>query len=254
MTKTAGSIIVKICHRKVIRVQRGNNDSILSAERKGSLATCPNFSGKDLMFKSYGKNIKWSSLILEMISVVFAILFALWVNQIQQNYDNQQKAKDQQLRIQAEVSRNLAVLEPHFVRNDNLLRSAQELIEERKSPQPGNGPQYVTLGYSFNSLENTEWEVAKLTGVIAHMKSDDISSLSNIYLDQALYSDHWSSFTKKFALGSLDINSTKETNEYLGAIQFTNSVSTRLIDRYKRYLELHAVKTDSLGLRPETAH
>jgi len=72
------------------------------------------------------------------------------------------------------------------------------------------------------------------------LESNDISILSNIYLDQELYSDHWSSFTKKFALGSLDINSTKETNEYLGAIQFTNSVSSRLIDNYKRYLELPA--------------
>jgi len=158
------------------------------------------------------------------------------------------------LRIQAEVSRNLAALEPHFVRNDNLLKSAQELIAEKKSPQQGSGPQYVTLGYSFNLLENTEWEVAKLTGVVAHIKSDDISILSNIYLDQALYSDHWSSFTKKFALGSLNINSTQETNEYLGAIQFTNSVSTRLIDRYKRYLELHEVKTDSFVIRGETTN
>jgi len=206
------------------------------------------------MITRHVRNIRWSSLVLEMFSVVFAILFALWVNQIQQNHDNQQKAKDQQLRIQAEVSRNLAALEPHFVRNDNLLKSAQELIAEKKSPQQGSGPQYVTLGYSFNLLENTEWEVAKLTGVVAHIKSDDISILSNIYLDQALYSDHWSSFTKKFALGSLNINSTQETNEYLGAIQFTNSVSTRLIDRYKRYLELHEVKTDSFVIRGETTN
>jgi len=179
-------------------------------------------------------------MILEMLSVIFAILVALWVNQIHQDHENGNRAKVQQQRIQEEVSRNLAQLEPHFVRNHDLLISAQKLIEEMANPQPNSGPQYVTLGYSFNSLDNTEWEVAKLTGVIAHLESNDISILSNIYLDQELYSDHWSSFTKKFALGSLDINSTKETNEYLGAIQFTNSVSSRLIDNYKRYLELPA--------------
>ncbi len=206
------------------------------------------------MNKKFVKNIKWSTLLLEMISVVFAILLALWVNQIHQNYDNKNKATDQQQRILEEVSRNLAALEPHFTRNDSLLISARYLIEERKNLLQDDGPQYFTLGYSFNSLENTEWEVAKLTGVIAHMESDDIAILSNIYLDQALYSDHWISFTKKFALGSLNLNSTKETNEYLGAIQFTNSVSTRLIERYKRYLELHAVKTDSFGRRPGTTN
>lgn len=199
------------------------------------------------MIRNLIKNIKWSTLVMEMISVVFAILLALWVSQIQQNYDNGNKAKTQQKRILAEVNRNLLLLEPHFIRSEKVLVSARKLIEEKKNVQPGSGPQYVTLGYSFNSLENTEWEVAKLTGVIAYMESEDISVLSNIYLDQELYSDHWTSFTKKFALGSLNINSTKETNEYLGAIQFTNSVSIRLIDRYKRYLELHSVETDSSG-------
>jgi len=179
-----------------------------------------------------------------MIGVVFAILVAVWVSQIQQDYEDKNKAHAQQKRILEEVRRNLQELDPHFVRNVDLLISARKLIEEMKNLQQDPGPQYVTLGYSFSSLENTEWEVAKLTGVISHMESDDISILSNIYLDQALYSDHWSSFTKKFALGSLDINSTSETNEYLGAIQFTNSVSTRLIDRYKRYLQLHAEETD----------
>ena len=190
------------------------------------------------------RNIKWSSLIMEKGSVVFAILVALWVNQFQQDYENKNKAKEQQKRILEEVGQNLRVLEPHFARNDNLLISARKLIEEKKNREQDPGPQYVTLGYSFGSLESTEWEVAKLTGVIIYMESDDISILSNIYLDQALYSDHWSSLTKKFALGSLDINSTKETNEYLGVIQFTNSVSTRLIDGYKRYLELHTVEID----------
>jgi len=175
---------------------------------------------------------------------VFAILVALWVNQFQQDYENKSKAKEQQERILEEVRQNLRGLEPHSARNDNLLISANKLIEDKKNREQDTGPQYVTLGYSFSSLKSTEWEVAKLTGVIAHMESDDISILSDIYLDQALYSDHWSSFTKKFALGSLDINSTKDTNEYLGAIQFTNSVSNRLINGYKRYLGLHAVEID----------
>ena len=54
----------------------------------------------------------------------------------------------------------------------------------------------------LHPLENTEWEVVKLTGTIAHMSPDIISKLSQIYLAQKLYGEHWIEFTKQFASGN----------------------------------------------------
>jgi hypothetical protein len=197
------------------------------------------------MLKKLIQNIKWSSLILEMLGVIFAILVALWVNQLGQDYENRSKAIEHQLRINQEVRRNQAILEPHATSNLERLSSARKLIEQHSAKTQNDDEYFVTLGYSFSPLDKTEWDVAKLTGALAHMKPEVIAALSQIYLNQDLYAEHWINFTKKFALGNVDINNKQETNEYLGSIQFSTMTSSRLLEHYQEYLQLNSAPTSS---------
>lgn len=198
------------------------------------------------MIKKLLSKISWSNLMLEVFSVILAILLALWVNQYQQQKEQKENANIQLKRITKEVKRNLNSLYLHNEKNNERLSYSRKLINDLKGKSLDNSERIISLGYSFTQLENTEWEVAKLTGTIAQMEADTISVLSQIYLAQKLYGNHWAEFIKQFASGNIDIQDRKETDKYLGAIQFSTMTSNRLIGYYDQFIEHVSVKENNL--------
>ncbi len=189
------------------------------------------------MLRKKLNEINWSTLFLEVFSVILAILLALWVNQYQQEKEDRKNALIHLTRITEEVKRNLESLNPHYNKNKERLFYSRKLINDFEGKVLSNDDRIISLGYSFTPLENTEWEVAKLTAAIADMEPDIISNLSQIYLAQNLYGEHWAEFTKQFASGNVDIQDRKETDRYLGSIQFSTMASSRLINYYEQFLK-----------------
>ncbi len=190
-----------------------------------------------IMMRKILRDIKWSTLLLEIFSVILAILLALWVNEYQQEKEDEENAIIHLKRITDEVSRNLNTLSPHNNANNKRLISLRKMISSFEGKLLSDDERIITVGYSFDPLENTEWEVVKLTGIIAHMEPDVISTLSQIYLAQELYIEHWTEFTKQFASGNVDFMDRRETDRYLGSIQFSSMTSKRLIQYYKHFLK-----------------
>ncbi|MCW8875502.1 MAG: hypothetical protein OQJ89_02045 [Kangiellaceae bacterium] len=189
-----------------------------------------------MIIKKLLKDIKWSNLVLEIFSVIFAILLALWVNEYQQEKENLAKAQKHLARIQEEVKQNLKILEHHNPLNKEKLNDLQNLTARLSGKKLPNGADRLTVGYSFAPLANTEWEIAKLNGTIAHIDAEQITLLSQIYLAQHLYQEHWIEFTKRSSSGKVTITNPEATDEYLGSLKFSVITSDRLIDYYNNFL------------------
>lgn len=121
----------------------------------------------------------------EILSIIFAVLFALVVNEWRQNSNNQALGQSSLNKIIIEIKSNQEQLANSIISQQKLIGKLDSLllILDQKDPEI-SGPKY-----SFSFLEQTAWEAAKTTKAIEYIDIDVISRITKVYTTTKLYND-----------------------------------------------------------------
>lgn len=126
-------------------------------------------------------------LVLEIFSVIFAVILALLVNEWRQNKANQRIANNAMKNVVKEIYDNRAKVDSVLVKHKEMLPildSLKQAIIKRADDDTSS----ISFGnISLEVLSNTAWTTIKSTEVINFMDFSKIMEISELYEVQSFY-------------------------------------------------------------------
>lgn len=164
------------------------------------------------------KKLNFSKLIFEFISISFAVLIALFVNQWREDYNNDKLGEKAVYNIQEELKENKGIMVQLVPYHKSVLSDIDSLIiisEKDKINTDKINSIELTL------ISSSAWEMAKMTKAIFYMDFDDVNNLAKVYNLQTYYE----SIVKQYILKNSynyhddqDVESAKSTKQFLETI------------------------------------
>ncbi len=139
------------------------------------------------------KKLNLQRLIFEFISVSFAVLIALLVNQWREDYNNNKLAEMAIYNIKQEIQENKDVMDILIPSHKSILSKIDSIIvrkEKYNSIVDSNISINVTL------ISSSAWEMAEITNAIFYLDFDDANKMAKVYNLQSYYE----SIIKQFIL------------------------------------------------------
>lgn len=132
--------------------------------------------------------------LVEVVSVVFAVLLALGLNHWREAANDQQLADNALYNIIVEIKKNVRELETEMDDYQVALDSLQAEFDRVE-----NGQEFTkSFGYSHPLLNNAAWNTANSTGAVKDIDPEILMALSEIYIYQEMYLDNGFSYFKEF--------------------------------------------------------
>ncbi len=187
----------------------------------------------------FDKIIK-SRFVIEIGSIIFSVLLALWVNEWQSSIKTKNLAREQTIRILNEIQANKVELESVMADNKARLDS---LLAFQKRKEWWNSKKYSVnefgWGYNAAELNKTVWETTLLLNVAPAMDADLLSALSEIQGLQRLYEEFSLDLMRKFAAETAllkdNLRSAIEKHKY--NLFIAQEFSGQLLKKYDQFLE-----------------
>lgn len=139
------------------------------------------------------KKIPFKRLLLEIVSVVFAVLLALGVNEWRKNLENEQLSQQALANIAQEIEANKSDIVKGLAEHKRLssyLDSTLKAYNNMPQENVKRVKKSFRFSYEHSVLNNTAWNSAQITQAVKFMDYETISALSTIYELQAIYKDH----------------------------------------------------------------
>ena len=140
-----------------------------------------------------------NKLIFEFISVSFAVLIALFINEWNSNNNNERLAERAMDNIRAELEDNQEILFGIVPNHKAVLYSIDSLINIIE----GNDISIDSIkSINFKLISSSSWEMAALTQAISYMDIDVVTNLAKVYNFQTYYESIVKDFVLKSAYDS----------------------------------------------------
>jgi hypothetical protein len=123
-------------------------------------------------------------LFVEVVSVIFAVLVALAVDELRQDHAQRQQAEAARTAVLAEVHSNLDELRRTRPSLDSL---ETRLAGIRDSPEGGRSPRGDSLRLDLPEFSDAAWRTAQMTQATAHLPLPWLIRVSRAYETQGLY-------------------------------------------------------------------
>lgn len=139
------------------------------------------------------KRLNIQRLIFEFISVSFAVLIALLVNQWREDHNNSELAEKAIYNIKQELQENKDVMDILIPSHKSILSHIDSIIRRKEkniSTMDSNISIDVTL------ISSSAWEMAEITNAIFYLDFDDANKMAKVYNLQSYYE----SIIKQFIL------------------------------------------------------
>ena len=131
-------------------------------------------------------------LTFEFISILFAVLLALFLNQCKEDRKNYKLAKQSETLIIDEMRRNLKDLQDIQQGNQKRLKSFLEWKKRyKKNPKTDYTPLF---GFNHALLRDDGWQSAVLYQAVPHMRKDFIKNVTEAYSLQRFYMSYAESY------------------------------------------------------------
>jgi len=162
------------------------------------------------------KKLNYSKLIFEFISVSFAVLFALFVNQWREDHNNGVIADKAIVNIKAEIIENRDVINDAISNHKFVLSQIDSLF---KSSEISKSDINSIKNLEVNLLSSSSWEMAQVTKAIFYIDFNKSNVLAKVYSFQSYYE----SIVKQYVLGNFydrgqDLESLKITQQFIKSI------------------------------------
>jgi hypothetical protein len=174
---------------------------------------------------------------IEMFSVIFAVILALFINESQNDKYNKHLAETAFNNIKTECESNKTKLESMLKSHDSILYVFDSVITQLEN----TGKVTIVLSeFTLEQLSDAAWEATKYTNAINYMDFKLIMDISSIYDLQKMYQKLVDDFYDDRLLTSRDdtvedkISQIYKFHSYLG--RFTD-FGHQIIDEYASLIE-----------------
>lgn len=127
-------------------------------------------------------------IIAEMAGILFAILLALWVDEVRSDWKLKILEKESTLRIFDEISSNIKEIETSLAVNREIITEVSAAFESIDF-KDGSQRKEHQFHYQFAEPRYTAWNTAQITGATSVMEVELLYDLSDIYSIQAMYTE-----------------------------------------------------------------
>lgn len=187
------------------------------------------------------RNISFSQLIIEFISVVFAVLLALGLNAYKEAANAKKEAIKLKQAIIQECKNNLSKLDSVTVNNKAYLDYLDSLVQI--GPSYTKGTFYFT--FEFQHLTNGAWTIAQNNPAVNELEQQFLMDAADLYQGQEFYKSFAFSVFEKVGPMIIDYERLKAANlaqsmHYNISVLF-NSIS-ELKKGYQEFLEKYDQK------------
>lgn len=128
------------------------------------------------MKKDFGK------IAVEFLSIVFAVLLALALNSLKQQYDLKKESKLLTAKIIKESHKNMVLLDSVNITNANFKLYLDSLLDS-----PTDSLTTFTLGFSNELLSSSAWVYTQNANSYTHLNSDFLDDAIELYEMQGYY-------------------------------------------------------------------
>ncbi len=157
-------------------------------------------------------------LLIEFVSVVFAVLLALGLNSYKQRMDARQDARNIKASILTECRENLRKVDSVLKNNGEYSEYLDSLIQ--LDPEAVTG---VAFAYNFELLTSSAWEFAQNNPAVNNIEQQFILDAADIYQALDFYTDFATSFFKNM---SIFLSQQNQLREYDMALAMYYSIGT----------------------------
>lgn len=173
-----------------------------------------------------------SRILIEFLSIAFAVFLALLVNQWKENRHNKKLAEVSLENIRLEINNNKNTIEEMLPMHEKIivkLDSLQVLVENNIVIDSND------LNINFQLISNTAWDAAQLTQAIAYIDVETVMDISMLYKLQ----DYFQNFVKEYISKSIydtDFSITNDLKEIKAAKKFFQliiRIENNLLEFYK---------------------
>ncbi len=163
------------------------------------------------------KSINFNHLIFEFISVSFAVIFALFVNQWREDYNNQKLAEKSITNISEELKENKETLTQLIPKHKALIVSIDSLLAIAKTDSIDKN---TLNAVEITLISSSAWEMAKITKAVYFIDFDEVNNLAKVYNLQAYYESIVKQYILKNSLSNsnVDLESLNKVKVFLEAI------------------------------------
>lgn len=141
------------------------------------------------------KRLNIQRLISEFISVSFAVLIALLVNQWREDHNNGKLAEKAIYNIQQELQENKDVMAILIPSHKSILSQIDSIIERKENC---NSSVDSIILIDVTLISSSAWEMAEITNAIFYLDFDDANKMAKVYNLQSYYE----SIIKQYILNS----------------------------------------------------
>ena len=143
------------------------------------------------------KKIPFRAILIEVISVVLAVLVALAVDDWREARANAKLAQETLTMIKTDLESNVTSLEDELKTHQTILKELLETLEKVKKTGSMENITF-NLNISFNPVVNqAAWQTAIFTQAFRYMKPRTVQNISAIYEMKELYNNQMLSAMKK---------------------------------------------------------
>ncbi|ANQ49843.1 hypothetical protein MY04_2471 [Flammeovirga sp. MY04] len=183
--------------------------------------------------KSYKIDPKY---LKEFFSVLFGVMFALFIDTMWSDHEHQELAKKAKRDILIEVKDNLNKIDSLVVvhqKTEEKIRILAKVLDGELDST--NVDRDISL--EFELTEDTAWETAKISGAVTYMKLEELSKFNSLYKLQAIYMNNMEKFMEHSFTG-MQLLTEKEKLTQMGYfIHSSMTTEKQLIKEYKKVLD-----------------
>lgn len=160
--------------------------------------------------------INFSKIIFEFISVSFAVLFAILLNQWREDRNNNHLAEKALINVGEEFVENKETLNSLIPDHKALLLEIDSIINLST-----NDDAIINKEINLNLLSSSAWEMAKITNAFYYLDFNKVNNLAKIYKLQNYYETIIKEYNLKEALKDQNIN---DRQHLLGSKQLLETI------------------------------
>ena len=129
--------------------------------------------------------LTFTGILLEMFSVVFAVLLALGVNEWRSGRSNEELGVAAYQQITREIKNNHKKISRIIENHNKILEDIDSVIVRLKQNRTD-----ITFGQIiFETPSSTAWEAAKLTTAVNYLEYEKVEKITGVYSSQKAYSN-----------------------------------------------------------------
>jgi hypothetical protein len=186
-----------------------------------------------MFLKINSKNINFKRLILETITIVFAVLVALAVDSWKEDMDRQDAVDIALLSITEEIKSNMGGGRVALSYNKEVVK---ELALKLKRFEEGESKDTSLIGYTLIELTDIAWQATNSTQIASWMKQDWLFELGRIYHEQELMDTLIKDFRSFYFTLDPEINEIKKMKYRYRHLVLMNQRVEELIELYEEFL------------------